>query len=53
MRDCKASASLLISAQDDDNVVVARLETRAFTRPEALQSSVLPGFHPPASLLLP
>jgi Uma2 family endonuclease len=28
-------------------------ETRAFTRPEALQSSVLPAFHPPASLLLP
>ena len=28
-------------------------ETRAFTRPETLQSSVLPDFHPPASLLLP
>ena len=28
-------------------------ETRAFTRSETLQSSVLPDFHPPASLLLP
>ena len=28
-------------------------QTRGFTRPEVLQSSVLPGFHPLASLLLP
>jgi Uma2 family endonuclease len=28
-------------------------DTRAFARPDVLQSSVLPGFHPPASLLLP
>ena len=47
----------LVETSGDRLIVIdftgATPDTRAFTRPEPIESSVLPGFHPLAALLLP
>lgn len=56
-RQCGVRECWFVETSGERLVIVdltgATPETRAFTRSETLQSSVLPDFHAPASLLLP